>query len=498
MKRAYRWALLWLLAVAAVPASGATTVFSAHLNRHSLALGEALTLRVEARGIGGSLGALKLAELKRAFHIGSVTIGTAHLNRKGRTLVSQQLVVRLYPLHSGALHIAALKFRGYRTEPLMVVVHSSAPGLPRVRFTAGIVPSVPRVRQTTLLRLTIYDDGDVQWAPIQLPDVGGLYIARISATQRQEIVRGVQQTVHRYVWHVTPLRAGDWTVRFPLLSADSFGTVLRYPGPAVHFHAARVPAYLPVYVPIGPVTLRERSLPAKIPVRRPVNWTLTVTGDGLSAWSIARLLGPIGGNSAVRFYPPSIVREKQTGSPGLRGTWRVTVPFRLLRDGRIVFPSLALAYFDPVSGRVESARLGGPAVLGVDPLHHVLWRGVSALVAFSLLAVLVYRIGAVHRRYRVRRTALARVRRAADAVSLRRALIGFGGRPALPPALTMRRWLSAIECEHGSQPQLERLIRHLEDIQFGPEAFVNDIDVATAKSQAIYLLKRLRPLRNKS
>lgn len=495
MRGMWCWALLSVLSIVAAPALGATAAFSAHLNKRSLALGEALTLQVDARGIGASLSALKLDKLKRDFHVGTVAIDTARVRHKGGVLVKQHMTVGLYPLRGGTLRIAPFEFEGYRSAPLTVVVHASAPGVPRVQFTTGIIPSVPRVRQTALLRLTIYDAGNVQWAPIRLPSAGGLYISRISASQRQEIVHGVQQTVHRYVWEVMPLRTGDRTIRFPMLSADSFGSSLRYPVPPVHFHAARVPAYLPVYVPIGPVTLREHALPTKLAVGRPANWTLTVTGDGLTPQSIARLLGPIRGNGAVQFYPPSIVREKRAASPGMTQAWRVTVPFRLLREGRIVFPSLALAYFDPVSGRVESARLRGSYVLAIDPLRHTLGRGAVVLAALGALAVLLFRIGIAYRRYRVRRAALARVCRAADLTALRRALVGFGEGSSTAPPLTLRRWLSAIEREYGLQPRLDRLIGHLESVQFGPKDVSSDIPVAVMKSQVIDILRHLRALR---
>ncbi|MGA7800330.1 MAG: BatD family protein [Gammaproteobacteria bacterium] len=494
-----RWALLLVLAVLAAPAGGAQADFSVHVDKHAIALGQPLTVSIRARNLGNGLDRLNLKALKRDFHIGSMTTSSAREQREGQGFVTDRMSLTVYPLHSGTLPIGPLTFMGHTSRPLSVTVRNTGPDAPAVRFKAWIDPSGPLVRQVTTLHLTIYDEGSVQWAPVRLPQASGLYTRRISATRREEKIDGMQQTVYRYEWALTPLQAGDWKIAFPMLSADRFGTPLRYPLPPVRFHVNPAPAYLPVYVPIGRVSIHGQTLPGQLTLRQPANWILTVTGEGLTREGIAKLLGPLDGGSAVRFYPPTIVKESQGRGDGTLQTWRVTLPFRPLRAGLLTLPTVSVAYFDPVTGRIASATASGPRVRVAGPVGHALRVGGYGLALLVALGWGAYRLRNRYRRIRARRAALTRVRAAADVPTLRHALMAFPAlvRPSstLASPITLAQWLTAIQYQCGPQTELAQLAQYLDAAQFGADGTLSESRLSALKDRAIAMLRRLKPLR---
>ena len=452
--------LLLVLMVLAAPALRAQGTFSVHVDPRVVTLGHALTLRIQARDPGQSLSALKLDALRQDFHIDSVSTSVSRRHHGGRLRITRSVSVTLYPLHSGTLRIPPLRFMGHTSRPVQVSVRQTAPGAPRVHFRAWITPAEPLVRQVTTLHLTIRDEGSVQWQPIRLPSISGLYLRRIRATQRQQTVDGVQQTVRRYVWELLPLQAGDWTVRFPMLSAVSFGNPLQYPVPPLHFHADPVPAYLPVYVPIGKVSVQRQRVPTRLKVGRAVNWTLTVTREtraGGDAHTVQR--------------------------------WQVTIPLRPLQAGTLTLPDISLAYFDPKTGRIAAATAGGQHLAVIDPGALRLRRGLYAVAALILLGLAGYGGRAWYRRFARRRAALARVRQAGDLQSLRHAVMGFAVHDSGPPPTTLGQWARAVGAANDGGSPLAELARELDAVQFHRQDPVSPRVFSELKSRIMEALR---------
>ena len=491
MKR-YCQALLSVLAALSVPALWAHGVFSVQVDKPVVALGHPLTVQVRARDLGGSLDNLKLDALKRDFHIDSVSSNTIRQHRGAHLSVTRRLTLTVYPLRGGKLRIAPLHFRGHTSRPLTVTVRPAAPGGPRVHSRAWMTPAQPMVRQAATLHLTVRDDGTLQWNAVRLPTISGLYIRRLTATQRQETVGGIHQSVRRYTWELMPLQAGDWKISFPMLSAGSFGKPLKYPVPPVHFHADPAPAYLPVYVPVGKVSVHGQTPPARVTVGQPVHWTLTVTGKGLSRSDILKLLGPVPDSKAARFYPPRVARQAASSGHALVQTWRLTLPFRPLQAGALTLPTVSVPYFDPATGRLDAATVGGSHLQVIDPAARW-WRlslYVAALLVLGTLAL--HTLWRRYRRFRARQAVIARIREARNVNALRHALMGSGARAPDHPPLTLRQWLAAVGRPAPSHQSLTDLIQRLDAARFAPDGALNESGFAALKNEALESIRHLK------
>ncbi len=481
-----RLALFCLLTAALHPAFA----LSVHADRRELALGQALTLEVRAQGAGPSLDAIGLDALKGDFEVYGASAATSSRVRSGRTQTERTLTLTLYPLRPGRLRLPALSLGGQSSRPIEIRVLPAGPGVPRVSFKVGLDPAAPLVRQAATLHLDVYDDGSLQWSPPDLPETPGLHLRRLGEEQREEILDGASYTVHRYRWEVMPLQDGKLELAFPTLDATKFGAHLRYRVPPFSFSARPLPAYLPVYVPVGRPSLTAAPLPARLVVDRPIEWVLTVRAAGLSREGLARLLSPAAAGNGLRFYPPLVSRLDPVPQTLPQQVWRVAFPLRPVRSGVVRLPEVSLPYYDPAAGRVEAVTFAGPSLEVVDPL----WRGIriAAGVAAGLLlaAGLGYRLRARLRRALARRAALGRVARADSPQALGTALRAFDPAGGAPCA-TLGQWLRRMEGRRGADARLGGLVTALEAARFAPGGPGESL--AGLKRQAAAALKGLGP-----
>lgn len=474
---------LWLAAAMLQPAFA----LSVQVDRHQIALGQALTLELRAAGAGPSLDAVRLDALRRDFEVYRASAATSSRLREGRVETERSLTLTLYPLRSGRLRVPALSLDGRSSRPLEIRVLPAGPGVPRVSFRLGLEPAAPRVRQAATLELDIYDDGSLRWSPPDLADTPGLHVRRLEEGQPRETPDGMSVTVHRYRWAILPLQGGGRELAFPMLDATKFGVHLRYRVPPFIFSARPLPAYLPPYVPVGRPSLTGQPLPARLIVGRPVEWALTVRAAGLSREGLIRLLS-LPEVAGLRVYPPRLSRPDEVAPASPQQVWRVVFPLRPLRAGAVRLPQLRLPYFDPETGRVEAVALAGPTLQVADPLGRAIRLAAAAGAGLLLAAVLGYRLRPRWRRALARRSALGRIARADSPWALRAALLAFdpgGG----APCATLGQWLRRLGGGEGRDAGLRELGMALEAACFAPGP---EVPLAGLKGRAAAVVKNLR------
>jgi hypothetical protein len=229
----------WLAGGAAHAAS-----LSAQLDQSAVALGEPLSLTVQARGL--DLDALDLTPLDARFEVFART--------RSRGTDSEALVLTLYPRLAGAIPVPPLQLDARRTRALPLTVTDGSEAVPRVTANWVLEPERPQVNQPARLSLSICDDGSLQWQRPALPTHAGR-VLRILGEEAGEGERaGEACTLQRFHWALLATREGAATLGVPMLDASRFGQRLRFPGPSLDFEAAALPAWLPTHVP--PVAFR--------------------------------------------------------------------------------------------------------------------------------------------------------------------------------------------------------------------------------------------------
>lgn len=452
-------------------------------------LGEPVLVEVKAIDMPVSLSSMNLDKLKQDFNVFSISSNVQSQKIKNRTVKIETMSLTLYPLHTGKLRLPAFGLHGKQSRALDIIIGESGKQTTQINFKTEIDSPRPVVRQAFTLSLEIYDDGSRQWtAPVEL-EAAGLYQQRLAETQREENIAGVRYTVHRYAWSLMPLRDGKLKISFPMLDAFKFGARLRYPVAPVKLDAAAVPAYLPIYVPIGKPEVIQDSLPAELALNRPINWTLSVSGTGISPEGLSKLLSALHRNDSMRFYPLEISTDANNRATSATQVLRVTLPLVPLRAGKMTMPEINLPYYDPERGMLQSVLLPGATVNVFDPV----WQRVRmialvllVLAGLSIVGYLGYRkLRHIRRKHQCLRA--IEISRTADELSA--GLMKFDGDVVLQQHPTLQQWLQKLQQKYVVDQRLIELVNQLNSVQYGDD--YTDINVTLLAAQFVQLLRKL-------
>lgn len=477
----------WLFALLFGVLYGTTVLAEVSLvakaDKRTISLGEPLTIELRVDGVRESTSGIDLEKLKQDFNVYSTTTATLSPRSKRNALTSEIMTLVVYPLHTGKLKVPAFNYRGKTSKPLTVSVLEVNK---QVLFKTAVDLSHPVVRQALTLTLDIYDDGTLQWSVPHEIAAAGIHQQWLAESQREEMLDGHRYTVHHYAWVLLPLREGSMTVKIPMLDAFKFGARLRYPVAPVRVEATRIPAYLPVYVPVGKMMLEMEKMPAEIALNRPFNWIMKIQGAGISIEAINNFLTTINSNEAIRFYLPNISIEENQHPISAMQTIRVTVPFVPLKTGRMKLPDINLPYYSPDSKRLESVFLEGESTQVFNPVWYWLQKIVSGFVMLLLVMGLGFLMYKKHRLFMLRRKSLKTITLANNVEALQQALLNFDG--SLPRPLTLQQWLHHMKLIYPVDKRLTVLVEKTEKILYGKIA---GQDIHALVQESVTLLKKL-------
>jgi hypothetical protein len=242
---------------------------------------------------------------------------------------------------------------------------------------------------------------------------------------------------------------------------------------------------------IGPVEVSVYATPDRVALGESVSLTVTVQGE-TNVWT-APIAFPFPPDEAEVFERPSDLSRDMGRSLGLR--WHRGFDLVPRRAGRLEIPALAVAYFDPATGRYGEAHtpalaieVGERAAAASLPAPEpeaaaaateggdrgwLVWLAIGLAGALGLGAALLARRRLAPRRGAAERcaardalaAALARAD-AADAAAAASRLLRLGLEPALPDARSL-----AVEEIRGRAPSAEAarvaLLARLEQARFG-------------------------------
>lgn len=443
--------LLLLSLLAGGPANAAS--LTARLDRTTVALGEPVSLTVQARGL--SLDAFDAGLLGARFDVSGRTL------RRGTD--RETLVLTLYPRAAGALYIPPLQLDARRTAALPLTVTDGSESVPRVTANWTLEPAMPRVNQPTRLTLAICDDGSLQWQRPALPIHTGRIVRALGEEEGAGERAGEACTLHRFHWALLATQVGAASFAVPMIDASRFGQRLRFPGPALSYHAAALPAWLPAQVPPAAPVVRADPLPSRWPLQRPLSWRFEVVG-GYSADGLKALLDlQLRESAALGVYPPLIeaLTPDDRNSPLTR--YAVTLFLQPRASGKLNLPTLRLPWYDVTRDQMASVTLAGKTLTVFDPRWQLGGQVAGGLAGVLLLAGLTWQTRRMARWRLARRRGLRAIRQARDVNTLARAVRRFSltGQSCAPSLgewmLHMRRETEASEVEEAVRPLQQQL-----------------------------------------
>jgi len=454
---------------------------SAQLDRTTVALGEPVSLTVQAQGL--NLDALDAGPLGARFDVSGRTLS--------RGTDSETLVLTLYPRAAGALHVPPLQLDARRTASLPLTVTDGSDAVPRVTANWVLEPAEPRVNQPARLTLAVCDDGGLQWQRPALPTHSGRIVRALSEEEATGERAGEACTLRRFHWALLATQGGAASIAVPMLDASRFGQRLRFPGVSLSYQAAALPAWLPANVPPVAPVIHAEPLPARWPLQRPLSWRIEVTGgysaDGLKALLDLQLRESV----ALGMYPPLIeaIPPDDRNSPLTR--YAVTLFLQPRASGELALPTLSLPWYDPVRDQLTGAVVAGQTLTVFDPRGQLAVQVASGLAGVLLLAGLIWQARCMARWRLARWRGLRAIRQAPGIAELAQAVRQFSlhGHPAAP---SLGEWLHRLRNETGSTPAAAA-VRQLEQQQFGRAA----PDLPALRQAFVTALVRVRPRSNR-
>ncbi len=449
------------------------------VDRRELALGEALTLTLNAHR--DVLETLDLKPLERDFEIRARTL--SYSGEEG------SLSITLYPLRTGPLALPRLGLPG---RPPSVRVDNGGDDVPKVRFRVETDPARPLVRQPTRLTVEVCDDGSLDWKRPALPTREGLYL-RILGERQVEVERdGERCTALRWYWSLIPTAAGVTDLPLPMLQADKFGRRLRFPPPALALDVRPVPLWLPAEVAVGRPRVSSTPLPASWPLGRPLAWHLEIDG-GYSPLDLRNLLKlELAGRPLLTTYPPSVDTLPFDGNVP---TPRLAVTLYALPDhaGRLALPKLTLPWFDPADGELHDLALPVPRLVIVDPFYDRLRTAGMALLGIMVLIAAGWRLARSLRWRLARRNGLAAIAESDGVARLERQVRAFTLHPSRVPAPTLGAWQDRMATEARCEG-IADLSAALNRACYGR----GSIPARDIRNRALEILRHARPRRSPS
>lgn len=455
------------------------------LDRTTLALGEPLQLRL-TRAVTSReppLEDLDLAALQHDFELLERTLG--------RDAAQETLTLTLYPRRAGRFELPTLGRAG-RAPRVTVTVTDGSDAVSRVQWKLSLDPPEPLLRQSVTFTLEACDDGALLWKRPTLQAGDGLLLRALNETEIITHRDGQRCTAHRWHWALLPTASGELTLPLPVLEAGKFGRRLRFHLPPLSLRAAPLPDWLPEEAAVGAPEFRAEPLPAQAPIGQPLAWRLQVRG-GWSVPALQQLLAqqlreapaPLG----MATYAPQI--EPLPGFDDPLPRYRVTLYLVPSARGTFALPALQLPWYDPESGLLRQAQLDAATLEVSDPLRARLLQWSAAAAALLLVTAAL----AVLWRWQgwrwQRRVALRRVRRAADAEALHRAVLAFSLQRGQAPAPTLRSWQERM-ARQCCKVAADDLVKLLEQQRYGVAAAQ---ELAQLRARVATSLHHARPLR---
>jgi len=193
---------------------------------------------------------------------------------------------------------------------------------------------------------------------VHRPEGEGLDARPLSVTEGTVEIDGRQVPRRHYRWAVQALRPGELILRFARIEFDLVGLAqsrFAWIPVARRLEAAALPPHLPEYLPVTPVLTLQNEGVGPLTAGEPGAWRLRISGRGLSAEAVERMLAAqLVAPPGLRLEPPSI-REVDPGGDDaeLVSAWQVSIPLlpatEATADGRreAQLPALRLPYLRP-------------------------------------------------------------------------------------------------------------------------------------------------------
>jgi hypothetical protein len=384
------WLPVLLLLLFAGPVMAASGEVTAQIDATSVALGQPLTLTLDARGQLSS--GPDLSVLEKDFDVLNRSVHRSVSVINGQRSERSQLVLTLRPRRVGELQIPAISFGGAATQPLQLTVtggaagqpapgagpaidteapDTNAPAAPAVLLETQVDPKQARIRQQMVLTAKVLMSGPVAAPQLRDPDIPSATILPLGEDRYTTTRDGQDYSVYERRYAIFPQDAG--LLKIPPLTfegwtsgADSTG-LSPYGYPRQPVRAESQPMTIQVlpapagtqpdaWLPARNVSLTE-SAPTSYEASagQPIQRQVTLRVDGIQASDLPPISLGAPYELVQQQDQPRLWNERRP--EGVVGVRQETVALSTSTPGRYQLPPVNLKWWNTRNGRWETAVL---------------------------------------------------------------------------------------------------------------------------------------------
>lgn len=371
--------LLWLFSHSTLAASLSATVERTHISSEE-------TVELRVRYDGQTTGEPDFSPLEQDFEILSRDKQNQVSFINGNLMSYTEWRLQLWPQKKGALIIPPLTFKGEKTNPITLKVEARATihqqNHPVYIETLLDKPSA-FVQEQLLLTLRIVSSTNLQGLSGEELMVKNASITKVSETQHQENINGINHLVIETKYAIFPNTSGEFTipsVRFNVMLSgnrrDPFsGSFFSRGGKQLILQSEEKKAIIkPKPTQFGPsewlpakgIALNERwSRPLdELVAGEPITRTIYITAQGLTSAQLPPI--EINAGEIFKVYPDQPQLKDDVSQSGVTGTRAESVAIVPSKEGTIQLPPIVIKWWDTESNTVKETRLTG-TTLSVKP-----------------------------------------------------------------------------------------------------------------------------------
>jgi hypothetical protein len=357
--------LLWQLA--------AHAELIAEVDRSRLSIEDSVTLTLRATD-DEDVEAVDLSALEPDFVIGRASRNTQLSIVNGRRELVSELVIPLFPRHTGKLQIPALTANGRVSRPIDIRVEAGRTAIDsntEVFVEVEVDRKTAYVQAQILYRFTLYravNLDDLRLTPLELPD---LVVQELDTQTFQRNIDGRTFQATQVSYALFPQRSGPMTLpsltftarargpRQGLLSLGNPGKPLRRRTAQIELNIRPIPSAFPdsAWLPAAALQIEEHwsKSPDLLSLGESSTRTLTITATGLDGKQLPEI--ELEQPAGIKLYPDQAHSENISGNGGITGLGITSAALLVTAPGDYELPAIRIPWWDTASNSLRYAEV---------------------------------------------------------------------------------------------------------------------------------------------
>ncbi len=272
-------------------------------------------------------------------------------------------------------------------------------------------------------------------------------------------------------WAVYPFIAGEQQLQLPRIRyRPNRGRIKTLESKTLHFKVRPLPIYVPPTMPVGKIHINSDWQGGRlIRTNRLQSWRLRLSGGGVMSQTMPPISQQLDSNQSVMVLPIQQQRLAVKQDHGITQEVTYTIPFKVIKNGRVSFPPVAIQYFDPTTGKLEKSKLAMPMVVSLNGWLYALLFTIPLLLVIILTKIIYQQIRRMILRSKEKKRLLSLFETAENYQQIRDAIRQLSSFLGWDNNISLEQFAMRWAESYGESAKLNKIIKKLQILAFSAE-----------------------------